>query len=50
MLIVEFHGFHSESTGSRMHIEHHRRDSEHWFTYWTDQFETLWSASRAREG
>ena len=46
VLIVEFHGFHNESTGSRMHIEIHRRDTEHWYEYWTDQFETLWSASR----
>ena len=45
-LIVEFHGYHNESTESRMHIELRRRDSEHWYEYWTDQFETLWEASR----
>jgi len=50
VLIVEFHGFHNESTGSRMHLELHRRDTEHWYAYWTDQFETLWSASRAPAG
>lgn len=46
VVIVEFHGFHNESTGSRMHIELRRQDSEHWFAYWEDQFESLWDSAR----
>lgn len=44
-LIVEFHGFHNESTSSRMHIEITRNGSEHWFEYWTDQFTRIWDAA-----
>lgn len=50
VLIVEFHGFHNESVASRMHIELRRRDSEHWYEYWLDQFESLWTTSSAPEG
>lgn len=46
VIIVEFHGFHNESTRSRMHIQLRRRDSEHWFAYWIDQFESLWDSAR----
>ena len=46
VLIVEFHGFHNESTASRMHIELRRSMSEHWYEYWIDQFEHLWDSSR----
>lgn len=46
VVIVEIHGFHNESTGSRMHIQLRRRDSEHWFAYWVDQFESLWDSAR----
>lgn len=49
VVIVEFHGFHNESTGSRMHIELRRRDSQHWFDYWTDQFEHIWQSAREPE-
>ena len=45
-LIVEFHGFHNESTSDRMHIELTRTNSEHWFAYWRDQFEHLWQSAR----
>jgi len=44
-VIVEFHGFHNEATSSRMHIEISRQQSEHWFTYWADQFSRIWDAS-----
>ena len=44
-VIVEFHGFHNEATSSRMHIEISRQQSEHWYTYWTDQFSRIWDAS-----
>ena len=44
-VIVEFHGFHNEATSSRMHIEISRQQSEHWYTYWTDQFGRIWDAS-----
>ncbi|HEY8548196.1 MAG TPA: hypothetical protein VIL36_24225, partial [Acidimicrobiales bacterium] len=46
-LIVEFHGFHNESTETRMHVELTRARSEHWYAYWLDQFESLWHTSRA---
>jgi hypothetical protein len=45
-VIVEFHGFHNDSEADRMHIELRRRMSEHWYDYWTDQFEHLWNAAR----
>ena len=44
-VIVEFHGFHNEATSSRMHIEISRQQSEHWYTYWADQFGRIWDAS-----
>jgi hypothetical protein len=45
-VIVEFHGSHNESEVDRMHVELRRRMSEHWYDYWTDQFEHLWDAGR----
>jgi len=52
VLIVEFHGYHNESTESRMHVELTRRASQHWYDYWLDQFQSLWNAARepVREG
>jgi hypothetical protein len=44
-VIVEFHGFHNEATSSRMHIEISRQQSEHWYTYWTNQFNRIWDTS-----
>jgi hypothetical protein len=44
-VIVEFHGFHNEATSSRMHIEISRQESEHWYSYWSDQFSRIWDAS-----
>jgi hypothetical protein len=49
-LIVEVHGFHNESTASRMHIEISRKDSDHWYEYWTDQFTRVWEAARSPQG
>ena len=43
--IVEFHGFHNESTSSRMHFEITRQDSLHWFEYWFDQFTRIWDSA-----
>jgi hypothetical protein len=48
-LIVEFHGFHNEATSSRMHVEITRKQSDRWYTYWTDQFERIWSAATPPE-
>jgi hypothetical protein len=45
LAIVEFHGFHNESTQARMHIEISRHQSDRWYTYWTDQFERIWQAA-----
>ena len=44
-LIVEFHAFHNEATSSRMHVEITRKQSDRWYTYWTDQFERIWAAA-----
>jgi hypothetical protein len=44
-IIVEFHGFHNEATSSRMHIEIARNQSDHWYGYWTDQFNRIWEAA-----
>ena len=44
-VIVEFHAFHNEATSSRMHVELTRKQSDHWYSYWTDQFERIWSAA-----
>lgn len=49
VVIVEFHGYHNESTSSRMHIQLRRRDSQRWFEYWTDQFEHIWIGAREAE-
>jgi hypothetical protein len=46
VVIVEFHGFHSELASSRMHIEITRAHSERWYVYWLDQFDHIWQASR----
>ncbi len=45
-VIVEFHGFHSESMTSRMHVELTREDGGSWYGYWLDQFERIWRAAR----
>jgi hypothetical protein len=42
-IIVELHGFHNESTRSRMHIVIDKQASERWFTYWYSQFEYMWA-------
>ena len=44
-IIVEFHGFHNEATSYRMHIELSRKQSDYWYTYWTNQFSRIWAAS-----
>lgn len=44
-LIVEFHAFSNEAASSRMHVEITRKQSDHWYTYWADQFERIWAAS-----
>ncbi len=44
-VIVEFHGFHNEATSSRMHIEIARKQSDHWYAYWADQFNRIWEAA-----
>jgi hypothetical protein len=49
-LIVEFHGFHNEATSSRMHIEIYRGQSDHWYKYWTDQFDRIWEAASLPAG
>lgn len=44
-VIVEFHGFHNEATSSRMHIEILRRQSDHWYAYWIEQFNRIWEGA-----
>lgn len=45
-IIVEFHGYHNEAIGSRMHITLTRRTSERWFHYWAHQLDEIWSTAR----
>jgi hypothetical protein len=45
LLIVEFHGFHNESSSSRMHLVLTRAADERWYAYWMDQFEHIWRAA-----
>ena len=44
-IIVEFHGVHNEATSSRMHIEISRKQSDHWYAYWMDQFSRIWDTA-----
>jgi hypothetical protein len=46
-IVVEFHGFHNKATSSRMHIEVSRQHSERWYSYWMDQFKSIWEAASA---
>ncbi len=45
-VIVEMHGYHNESTVSRMNIEIKKQESERWFTYWVSQFDHMWTESK----
>jgi hypothetical protein len=47
LVVVEFHGFHNESTASRMHVEFTGEDNPRWYSYWTRQFEHIWENARA---
>ena len=33
-----------------MHIELSRKQSDYWYTYWTNQFSRIWEASSPGEG
>lgn len=43
--IVELHGFKDENITDRMHVVIPRKESPHWFTYWTDRYEAMWSSA-----
>ena len=45
-LVVEFHGYDTDLITDRMHIEITRQQSQHWFAYWTHQFEVMWEAGK----
>ena len=45
--VVEFHGFHNETTEARMHLEITREVSDRWLGYWTEQFEHMWRRARS---
>ncbi|MGI5162243.1 hypothetical protein [Microbispora sp. CA-102843] len=49
-VIVEFHGYHNETTSRRMHLVIAKAESEKWFSYWLAQFEHMWAAARVPEG
>jgi hypothetical protein len=49
-VVIEFHGFHNPSTASRMHIELQRGQSDHWYTYWVEQFNQIWETAVAPPG
>ncbi len=44
--IVEFYGYTHRHTGSRMHIEISRAESEKWYTYWVSQYDEMWEAAQ----
>jgi hypothetical protein len=44
-LLVEFHGFHDDSIGDRMHLEIRRSQSLHWFEYWVGRVEAIWEVA-----
>ncbi|RSN48552.1 MULTISPECIES: hypothetical protein [Actinomadura] len=46
LVIAELHGFGGESTATRMHVRITRDESERWFTFWVDQFRSVWRAAR----
>lgn len=48
-IFLELHGFHNESTASRMHITITKEESERWFTYWSNQFEYMWRDAQATD-
>ncbi|MFG1975515.1 hypothetical protein ACGFJC_39810 [Nonomuraea fuscirosea] len=41
-ILVEIHGYHNQSTSTRMHFELTRQLSDRWYAYWLDQFECIW--------
>jgi hypothetical protein len=45
-VILEFHGFHDDKIGDRMHLVIRRAESVHWFEYWAGRFEAIWDAAR----
>lgn len=45
VVIVEIHGFHNETTDSRMHFEISGSDGSRWYSYWTDQFRHIWDSA-----
>ena len=45
-LILELHGFMDDNIAGRMHVRIPRAESLHWFGYWVDRFEAMWTASR----
>ena len=45
-IVVEFHGYHNEAIGSRMHITLTRQTSERWYHYWAHQLDEIWSTAR----
>ncbi len=49
-IIVEFYGFHNESTDKRMSITIYKRESDYWFSYWWRQFEAMWADPHAVDG
>ncbi|MEU8117882.1 hypothetical protein AB0C21_04150 [Spirillospora sp. NPDC049024] len=45
VVVAEIHGYHGESTASRMHVRLTRPAGERWITHWISQFEHIWSAA-----
>jgi len=46
-IIVEFHGYHNESTDKRMNLELTRESSDRWYAYWMGQFQFMWDQAKA---
>ncbi|MEU4569512.1 hypothetical protein [Micromonospora sp. NPDC023956] len=49
-VIVEFHGFRSDTIASRMHLRLVRGQDDPWYDYWLEQFHAIWEAADSRQG
>jgi hypothetical protein len=43
---IEFYGYDLQNIDDRMHLNIRRGDSQKWFEFWVEQYETMWAAAR----
>ncbi|MFB9544317.1 hypothetical protein [Micromonospora sagamiensis] len=49
-VVVEFHGFRSDTITSRMHLRLVRGRDDPWYDYWLEQFHAIWRSAEPRQG